>query len=44
MRATDESMMKALLTDLGISLALALLVVALLMFASFSSTFIYRGF
>jgi len=36
--------MKAFLTDLGISLALALLVVALLMFASFNSTFIYRGF
>jgi hypothetical protein len=37
-------MMKAFLTDLGISLALALLVVALMMFASFNSTFIYRGF
>jgi len=36
--------MKAFLTDLVISLALALLVVALLMFASFNSTFIYRGF
>ena len=36
--------MKALLTDLAISLALALLVVALLLFASFNSTFIYRGF
>jgi hypothetical protein len=36
--------MKALLKDLGISLALALLVVALLMLASFNSTFIYRGF
>jgi hypothetical protein len=36
--------MKAFLTDLAISLALALLVVALLMFASFNSTFIYRGF
>jgi hypothetical protein len=36
--------MKALLKDLGISLALALLVAALLMLASFNSTFIYRGF
>jgi hypothetical protein len=36
--------MKAFLTDLAISLALALLVVALMMFASFNSTFIYRGF
>jgi len=36
--------MKALLTDLAISLSLALLVVALLLFASFNSTFIYRGF
>jgi hypothetical protein len=36
--------MKALLKDLAISLALALVVVALLLFASFNSTFIYRGF
>lgn len=36
--------MKAFLIDLAISLALALLAVALLMFASFNSTFIYRGF
>lgn len=36
--------MKAFWKDLGISLALALLVVALMMFASFNSTFIYRGF
>jgi hypothetical protein len=36
--------MKAFLTDLAVSLALALLVVALLIFASFNSTFIYRGF
>jgi uncharacterized protein (UPF0333 family) len=36
--------MKALLKDLIISLALALLVLALLLFASFDSTFIYRGF
>jgi hypothetical protein len=35
---------KAFLVDLAISLALALLVVALMMFASFNSTFIYRGF
>lgn len=34
--------MKAFLTDLGISLAL--LVAALMLFASFNSTFIYRGF
>jgi hypothetical protein len=36
--------MKALLVDLAISLALALLVAALLLLASFNSTFIYRGF
>jgi hypothetical protein len=36
--------MKAFLTDLAISLALALTVVALMLFASFNSTFIYRGF
>ena len=36
--------MKAFLTDLIVSAALALLVVALLLFASFNSTFIYRGF
>jgi len=36
--------MKALVKDLAISLALALVVVALLLFASFDSTFIYRGF
>ena len=36
--------MKALLADVLISLALALLVLALLMLASFNSTFIYRGF
>jgi len=36
--------MRALLKDLVIGLGLALLVVALLLFASFNSTFIYRGF
>jgi len=36
--------MKAFLTDLAISLALALLIVALMLFASYNSTFIYRGF
>jgi hypothetical protein len=36
--------MKALLQDLLIGLGLALLVVVLLLFASFNSTFIYRGF
>jgi len=36
--------MKAFLLDVVISLALALAVVALLLFASFNSTFIYRGF
>ena len=36
--------MKAFLKDLAISLALALLVVALMLFASYNSTFIYRGF
>ena len=36
--------MKALLKDLVISFAIAALIVALLLFASFDSTFIYRGF
>ena len=36
--------MKALLQDLLIGLALALLVVALMLFTAFNSTFIYRGF
>lgn len=36
--------MRAFLKDLAISAALALLIVVLLMFASFDSTFIYRGF
>ena len=36
--------MKLFLKDLAISLGLALLIVLLLMFASFNSTFIYRGF
>jgi hypothetical protein len=36
--------MKVFLADVLISLALALLVVLLLMLASFNSTFIYRGF
>ncbi len=36
--------MKAFLKDLAISFALALFVVALMLFASFNSTFIYRGF
>lgn len=36
--------MKAWLVDAAIALALALLVVVLLMAASFNSTFIYRGF
>ena len=36
--------MKAFLADVLISLALALLILALLMLASFNSTFIYRGF
>jgi len=36
--------MKAFLADVLITLALALLVLALLMLASFNSTFIYRGF
>ena len=36
--------MRAFLKDLAISLGLALLVVALTLFASFNSTFIYRGF
>lgn len=36
--------MKAFMKDAAIALALALVVVALLLFASFDSTFIYRGF
>lgn len=36
--------MKALMRDMAVSLALALVIVALLLFASFNSTFIYRGF
>jgi hypothetical protein len=36
--------MKPLLKDLLIALALAALIVTLMMFASFDSTFIYRGF
>jgi hypothetical protein len=35
---------KALLVDLIIGLCLAAVVVGLMMFASFDSTFIYRGF
>jgi hypothetical protein len=36
--------MKAWLKDAVIGLGLALVVIALLMFASFNATFIYRGF
>ena len=36
--------MKTFLADVLISMALALLVMLLLMLASFNSTFIYRGF
>ena len=36
--------MKALLIDLLVSLGLTALIVAILLFASFNSTFIYRGF
>ena len=36
--------MKALIVDALIGLGLAIAVVALMMFASFDSTFIYRGF
>ncbi len=36
--------MRALLSDVLIGVGLALLSVVLLMFASFNSTFIYRGF
>jgi hypothetical protein len=36
--------MKSLIKDVLISLAIAALVVVLLLFASFDSTFIYRGF
>jgi CHASE3 domain sensor protein len=37
-------MMKELLKDALIGFALACVVVLLMMFASFNSTFIYRGF
>ncbi len=36
--------MRALLKDVLVGLALAVLVAVLLLFASFDSTFIYRGF
>ena len=36
--------MKSLIKDVLISLGIAALVVALLLFASFDATFIYRGF
>ncbi len=36
--------MRALLKDVLVSLAVAALIVALFLFASFDSTFIYRGF
>lgn len=36
--------MREWLKDIVISLALALAVIALMLFASFNSTFIYRGF
>ncbi len=36
--------MRALLVDIGIGLVLGLAVVVLMLFASFDSTFIYRGF
>lgn len=36
--------MKALVVDALIGIALALAVVGLMLFASFDSTFIYRGF
>jgi hypothetical protein len=36
--------MRAFLKDTWISLAIALAIVVLLLFSSFQSTFIYRGF
>jgi ABC-type lipoprotein release transport system permease subunit len=36
--------MKALLKDFVVALGVALLIVVLMLFSSFSSTFIYRGF
>ena len=36
--------MKALVVDVLLGLALALAVIGLMLFASFDSTFIYRGF
>jgi hypothetical protein len=36
--------MRVFLKDVAVALGLALVVVLLLLFASFNSTFIYRGF
>lgn len=36
--------MRELLKDVLIALAIALVVIVLMLFASFNSTFIYRGF
>ena len=36
--------MKALLIDVLVSVGMAALIVVILLFASFNSTFIYRGF
>jgi len=43
-RSCSGSEVRDLVKDLVIGLGLALLVVALLLFASFNATFIYRGF
>lgn len=36
--------MKALMKDVLVSLAISLLIVVVMLFSSFDSTFIYRGF
>jgi hypothetical protein len=36
--------MRALITDLALGIAMAAVIVVLLLFSSFNSTFIYRGF
>ena len=36
--------MKAWLIDIAVGVAIALAVVVLMLFASFNSTFVYRGF
>ena len=43
-RRTDSSAARALMVDVAIGVGLAALVVVGVLFSSFNSTFIYRGF